>query len=190
MIEKKYLEREEFRALKNIRAIIVHWPAGDISTIEGLWNWMNDKSLNSYHYFISRSRIVQTRSKDLRAIHCGHRTYTDKAREVFGDRACSHLDSPNNYTLAVCMLHDRPNGSYCADTMETAVDLLSSLCSEYGLNPQTDILRHSDLTDEKRVPCPKGFFEEGDDPDDLWREFRCWVAESMNATRSKKRRCV
>lgn len=175
MIENRFLERDEKRELKAIKALIVHWPAGGVVDIDNLWTWMNDKSKNSYHFFVSKQRVLQIRDKSLRAIHCGHSTYTEKAIDFFGERVCSSLDSPNNYTLGICLLHDRENGSYTADTMETAVDLLSSLCFEYGLDPLTDILRHSDLTDEKRTPCPKGFFEEGDDPDDLFNEFKNWV---------------
>ena len=190
MIEKKYLEREETRAIKKVQAIIVHWPGGDVVGIDALWKWMNEKSKNSYHFFVSKERTMHLRDLSLRAIHCGHSKYTEKAKDYFGERTCSNLDSPNNYTIGVCMLHDRENGSYEASTMETAVELLSALCYEYNLDPQAALLRHSDLTDEKRIPCPRGFFEEGEDPDDLWTEFKEWVREDLQnlSIQQRKRR--
>jgi hypothetical protein len=75
------------------------------------------------------------------------------------------------------MLHDALDGSYATTTMDSAIDLLSLLCIDYNLDPMKDILRHSDLTTEKAVPCPKGFFEEDDDPDDLWNTFKEWIRD-------------
>ena len=179
MIEQRFLDREEKRKLKSVLAIVVHWPGGDVPTLNGLWEWMNEKSKNSYHYLVSKSTVLHTRDKDFRAIHCGHATYTDKARAYFGPTVCSLWDSPNNYTLGVCMLHDKPNGSYAADTMESAIELLAALCSEYQLDPLKNLLRHSDITDEKAIPCPKAFFEDDDNPDDLWESFKGWVLTEM-----------
>jgi N-acetylmuramoyl-L-alanine amidase len=181
VIKKKYFEREEKRKLKDVRSIIVHWPGGTRAPkLDALWTWINRESTNSYHFLVSKDKIIQTRDLELRAIHCGHRTYTNKAINYFGDNVCSPSDSPNNYTIGVCLLHDRRDGSYETDTLESAIDLLALLCIEYKLEPTTDILRHSDLTNEKETPCPKGFFEDDDDPDDWYNTFKGWVRDKMS----------
>ena len=58
------------------------------------------------------------------------------------------------------------------DTMDTAIELIVDLCIKYKLNPIKDILRHSDLTDEKSTPCPAAFFKD----ESLWCVFRCKIA--------------
>lgn len=181
MIEQKFFTRKEIRPLKHVMAIVIHWPGDGLVTIDGLWKWMNEKSDKSYHFLVSKKRIIQVRDTRLRAIHCGHVKYKKKAKEFFGGNICSSANSPNNYTIGVCMLHDRKDGAYCTDTMQTSIELLSDLCAEYGLDPSTDILRHSDITPEKRMSCPKGFFEDDDDPDDLFRTFKSWVKEDLDS---------
>ncbi len=156
-VETEYFDRVEQRKLRRKKTIVIHWPAGSISTISGLWKWMNAMSTNSYHAFISRNQVLKTRDQDLRAIHCGHKTYTDFAKSYFGNHVCSDYDSPNNYTIGICILHDKPDGSYFQDTIDTAVEYLAGICFQYGLNPLEDIIRHSDITDEKSTFCPKYF---------------------------------
>ncbi len=168
----KLFNRAEYRKLKDIMAIVVHWDGGGVSDIDSLWKWMDEKSKNSYHYLVSKERIIQTRDTTLRAIHCGHKTYTDKAVNFFGANVCSSTNSPNNYTLGVCMLHDSYGGVYYTSTMDTAIKLISDLCIEFDIDPATQLLRHSDITDEKEVPCPIGFYTE----DDLWCYFKCKIS--------------
>ena len=141
---------------------------------------MNTETENSYHYLISKNKTIQTRDLNLRAIHCGHRTYRKKAKDYFGYDVCCDTNSPNNYTIAVCALHDTHSGGYNTETMDNIVELISTLCIEYNLNPYEDLWRHSDITNEKKIPCPVGFFEDDDDPDDLWNSFKCWVAAAIS----------
>lgn len=168
----KLFNREEHRKLKNIMAIIVHWDGGEVSDIDGLWKWMDEKSKNSYHYLVSKDRVIQVRDTDLRAIHCGHKSYTRKAVNFFGANICSPVNSPNNYTLGVCMLHDSYGGVYYTSTLDTAIQLIADLCIEFNIDPARQLLRHSDITDEKSTPCPKGFYTE----DDLWCYFKCEIS--------------
>ena len=188
--QKKLFEWTEGRKLKSVKAIIMHWDASrGIPDLEFLWKWMDKRghamkadgdTAPCYHFLVSHSRVIETIEAPNRAIHCGHRTYRKKAKEFFGERVCSKLDSPNNYTIGVCGLHDvEGTGGYDADTMETLIELAAKLCQKYNLNPETDLLRHSDLTNEKETPCPKAFFEDDNDPDDLWRSFKGWVAHEM-----------
>lgn len=191
-VQKKYFEIEEKRKIKNLKAIVVHWPAGrGVPEIHALWKWMSKRILNmwkehkklgsSYHYLISKDKIIQTRDTDYRALHCGHRTYRKKAKDFFGYNVCSDKDSPNNYTLGVCMLHDNIEGGYSTDTMDSSVEMLAELCIKFKLNPDTDLWRHSDITNEKDIPCPRAFFEDDDGAgaDDLWNAFKCWVAVAI-----------
>ena len=47
-IGKKYFDRKGKIKLRKVKAIVVHWDGGGISTIDGLWNWMNYQSANYY----------------------------------------------------------------------------------------------------------------------------------------------
>lgn len=185
-VQRKYFERDEKRELKEVKAIVIHWP-GPKKTIDGyrtqdityLWKWMNDNTTRSYHFLVSQEKVIQCRDTRYRSIHCGHVSYRKKAKDFFGGNICSAKNSPNNYTIAVCMLHDFETGGYGTKTIDTAVDLLAHLCIDNNLDPGTELLRHSDITNEKKVPCPLGFFEDDDDPDDLWNSFKYWVAAKI-----------
>ncbi len=190
-VRKQYFEWGDGRKLKDIQAIVIYWDVSrGIPTADGLWDWMNFRGLQHrkngdtapyYHGLISRNTVIETMSTEYRAIHCGHRTYRKKAKEFFGEKVCSPYDSPNNHTLGYCMLHDfADTGGYHADTMETAIEYIAWKCKEFDLDPNTDLLRHSDITNEKSVPCPKAFFEDDDDPDDLWDSFKHWVARELH----------
>jgi N-acetylmuramoyl-L-alanine amidase CwlA len=180
VIKRKYFERDSKRVLKEIRALVVHWPAGKRAPeLQALWKWMNTESINSYHFLVSQKDIIQTTPLELRAVHCGHATYTKKAIDYFGENVCGPNDSPNNYTIGICMLHDKADGTYETVTLESAIDLMALLCIDNNLEPTTDIFRHSDLTNEKEIPCPRYFFEDDDDPDDLWRTFLGWIRDRM-----------
>ena len=134
IIHKKYFERESKRKLKSVKAIVVHWPGGVVAPeITSLWKWMNRESSNSYHFFVSQKTVQQLTPLELRAVHCGHATYTNKAKQYFCEKVCSNTDSPNNYTIGVCMLHDKRDGTYETPTLETAIDLLALLCIGLGL---------------------------------------------------------
>ncbi len=186
-LEKKCFERTENRKLKSVKAIVVHWPGGkkigtgyQVLDIDRLWDWMNSESNNSYHYLVAKDRVINTRPLDLRAIHCGHATYREQAKEFFGERICSNLDSPNNHTIGVCALNDNSNGSYTQKTMDSLIELCAILCVKFGLKAEVDLLRHSDITNEKKVKCPLGFYEDDDNPDDLWDTFKEWVSGEVD----------
>lgn len=188
--QKKLFSWTGGRKLKSVKAIIMHWDASrGLPNIDSLWRWMdnrgramkaNGETAPYYHFLVSHDKIYETCESPNRAIHCGHKTYRKKAKEFFGDRVCSKLDSPNNYTIGVCALHDvEDTGGYDTDTLDSLINLVASLCNKYNLDPESDILRHSDLTNEKDTPCPRAFFEDDNDPDDLWRSFKAWVAQAM-----------
>lgn len=186
-IKKKLFNRDEKRKIRKVKALVIHWPGPPkrsdgypLQDIDHLWDWMNRSSVNSYHYFVSKNTIYQTRDLKLRAIHCGHRTYRKKAKVFFGEKVCSNVDSPNNYTIGICALHDNNSGGYNTSTVDSLIDLCTYLCMQFGLNPVEALFRHSDITKEKRVPCPLGFFEDDEDPDDLWNSFKEWVKESIS----------
>lgn len=186
-IEQRFFKRLEKKPIRKLKAIVIHWPAGrGIPSLNGLWNWMNDYSQNSYHYFVSKEKIIQIRDLKLRAIHCGHKTYRKKAKDYFGYDVCSKNDSPNNYTLGICALHDELDGAYHTSTMDSLISLCAMLCLKYKLDPGTALWRHSDITNEKEKPCPLGFFEDDEDPDDLWRSFKKWVDAEMKTQKALK----
>lgn len=190
-VKEKYFGWGDGRKLKQVKAIVLHWDGSKgIVELDTLWKWMNRRGIAMqtdgaiapyYHYLISRQNVWSTMSRDHRAIHCGHRTYRDKAKKFFGGNICSPDNSPNNYTIGICMLHDIPEtGGYHSDTTTSAITLCARLCNEYGLDPMTDLLRHSDITNEKATPCPKAFFEDDErNPDDLWNDFKHWVNREM-----------
>lgn len=174
-IEKRFFTRDLTEQLTKPLGIVLHSDGGRLSNIDDVWNRIN-KSENSYHYVISKDRIIQTRSTNLKTSHCTHNKYRKKARDFFGGDICSKNDTPDNYTLSVLILHDNYDDGFETETMDSLIEFLAGLCNDFNFDPQEKLLRHSDLTNEKEKQCPSYFFEDDEDPDDLWRSFKHWVA--------------
>lgn len=173
-IIKKHITPKEDRILKEVKAIVLHWPAGQgVPSIQNVWDYMENISKNSYHYLVSGQDVWELVQPPYRAIHCGHTSYTDKAREIFGERATSNIDSPNNYSIGVCMIQDKPNGDYNTSTILSAVDLCVDLCIKYKLNPLKHIIRHTDVVGIDYKQCPLAFVND----EDLFHEFITWTWE-------------
>ena len=165
--------------LRDYLGVIVHWDAGGVKdgNIEGLMEWMRthrDPEI-FYHWFVSGKRVVFGTPLTDRCLHCGNDTYTPEATKYFGDYYCPpyphsvtpHRSSPNNCTLAVCMLHDYPDGGYSLTTMETAAQICGYALYRFGI-PKHGLMTHTEVVGKETKLCPKAFY---DDPS-LWDDFK------------------
>ncbi|WP_321991540.1 N-acetylmuramoyl-L-alanine amidase [Marispirochaeta aestuarii] len=154
--------------LKEHRAIVLHEDAGQPKNgnIEGLVHWMKNERPDGafYHRFVSGSRIVYGRSTAERCIHCGNNTYTREATAFFGEEHCPpwdhrerpHLSSPNNCTIAICMLHDFEGGGFSGETLRTTARLCSELMHFYDLSLEA-IWTHTMIVGQETKLCPRAF---------------------------------
>lgn len=78
----------------------------------------------------------------------------------------------NEDTIAIECCHPDETGEFNAATYDSAVKLTAYLCILYNLDPDTDVIRHYDVTGKK---CPKYFV----DYENQWNLFKAQVKRQM-----------
>lgn len=81
-------------------------------------------------------------------------------------------NSRNNDTLSIECCHPEADGKFTDATYDSLVRLCSDLCAEFGLDPDTDIIRHYDITGKL---CPLYFVEH----EDAWETFLLDVKDAQ-----------
>ena len=78
----------------------------------------------------------------------------------------------NEDTIAIECCHPDETGEFNASTYDSAVKLTAYLCILYNLDPDTDVIRHYDVTGKE---CPKYFV----DYENQWNLFKAQVKRQM-----------
>ena len=78
----------------------------------------------------------------------------------------------NEDTIAIECCHPDETGEFNAATYDSAVKLTAYLCILYNLDPDTDVIRHYDVTGKE---CPKYFV----DYENQWNLFKAQVKRQM-----------
>lgn len=167
------------KKITDIMAIVIHWPDAKGKSAQWVHNYFNDllpleNRYGSAHYVIGlQGEIVQCIPEDEMAYHCGsaeldpvsEKIYTDKARLVFGEYASKPYKSPNQVSLGIEVCHIDNHGAMNKCTVDTLVTFVSEICVKYGLDPQTQVLRHYDVVGWK--DCPRYWVNN----QDAWDDF-------------------
>ena len=80
----------------------------------------------------------------------------------------------NGDTVAIEVCHPDETGRFLPVTYDRTVELTAWLCREFRLDPETDVIRHYDVTGKR---CPLYFV----DHPEAWDAFRADVAAEMEA---------
>lgn len=83
---------------------------------------------------------------------------------------CSNERNADTVSIECC--HPDEDGKFTEETYNSLVKLTVDLCTEYDLNPLTDVIRHYDITGKM---CPLYFVEHEDE----WEGFLTDVAAEM-----------
>ena len=163
LIPENTLNRQ-CKDVKAIKAIVIHWteaPKQDPKVTIDYWS--SENRIGNAHFVIGiDGKIYQAIPENEQARHAGNNEgiYKNKATELFGDGI-----NPNVYSLGIEMEPLTSNGDFSPETYSSAVNLASSLCNKYSLNPETSLIRHYDVTGKN---CPKYFVNYENE----WRLFK------------------
>ena len=142
-----------------IKKIVVHWVGNATSTainnrnyFEGLKNGTN-KVYASSHYIIGLEGEI---------IQC-----------IPEDEVAYHANSANNYSIGIENCHPDWEGKLNNATYKSLVALCADLCNRYKLKPDTDLIRHYDVTGKM---CPQYYVKNIN----AWQQLKRDVAEALN----------
>lgn len=143
--------------VSKITAIVVHYVGNPGTTAEQNRSYFNNlaelkTAYASSHYVIGlQGEIIQCVPLDEIAYASNNRNSDTISIE------CCHMDAEGRFTY---------------DTYNSLVKLVAALCRTYGLNPETDVIRHYDVTGKL---CPIYYVNNPDE----WYAFKLSVKNEM-----------
>ena len=158
-IQKMHIHVNEFSRpgskLKAKRGIVMHYsgsPGAAAKNIDRYFDELrnqnpNDNKSDTYasaQYSVDRFNIIEVIPPDEMAYHCGSKTYTPEALQMFGSY-------PNNSTIGIEMCIEK-DGSIHEDTFQNAADLVAHLIQNEGF-PEV-IFTHKGVVGWKDCPLP------------------------------------
>ena len=154
--------------LKGVKGIVVHWWAVANGSINGVWNFYENRKHGKSGYG-SAHFIVGLNGEIVQCIPENELSYAVGAKKYYTNKLGSY---PNNCTLHIEMAHVDMKGNMTKETWDASVKLTAHLLKKYKLTVN-DIYRHYDIT---RKDCPKLFV---DNPKEFER-FKQDVQKELN----------
>ena len=118
-----------------IKKIVIHWVGN-----------ANSKAISNRNYFESL--------KDKKIYASSHYIIGldgEIIRCVPENEIAYHGNSANSYSIGIENCHPDWEGKFNDKTYMSLIELCADLCKRYNLNPETDIIRHYDIT---KKDCP------------------------------------
>ena len=143
--------------ISKVTAIVVHYVGNPGTTAEQNRSYFNNLAelKNAYassHYVVGlQGEIIQCVPLDEIAYASNNRNYD---------------------TISIECCHQDAEGRFTDDTYNSLVRLVAALCRTYGLNPETDVIRHYDVTGKL---CPIYYVNNPDE----WYAFKLSVKNEM-----------
>lgn len=150
-------------ALSDVKGIVIHYTANPGTTafqnhdyFEGLKD-SHDTHASSHFIIGLDGEIVQ-------CIPTSEEAYASNSRNVD--------------TLSIECCHGDSTGKFNDRTYNSCVELTAWLCTRFGLDPETDVIRHYDITGKD---CPKYYVEH----EKAWDAFKSDVAAYIKSHGTK-----
>ena len=143
--------------ISKVTAIVVHYVGNPGTTAEQNRSYFNNlaelnNAYESSHYVVGlQGEIIQCVPLDEIAYASNNRNYD---------------------TISIECCHQDAEGRFTGDTYNSLVRLVAALCRTYGLNPETDVIRHYDVTGKL---CPIYYVNNPDE----WYAFKLSVKNEM-----------
>ena len=153
------------KRIVQVRAVVLHWTANPGASAMANRNFFENRKkgttgYGSAHYIIGiEGEIIRCIPENEIAYHVGTtikdpasgKTYTDFARQIFGQYALSAATSPNWVSIGIEMCPVDISGTFTAATLNSAIELSSDLLQRYKMS--TDALcTHHDVVGWKDCP--------------------------------------
>lgn len=180
MIREKLLTPNEWsrpqRPLEQVRGIALHWVGNPNTSAEFNWRFFEGRKngregYGSAHYIVDPHEVIRCVPEHEMAYHVGGEQYTEEALRRWGPY-------PNACLLGVEMCHPDWSGRFEDATIAQARFLCAYLCWRYDLNPNSEIVRHFDVTGKL---CPRFYVEHEDE----FEKFKDSVKETLIAGSEK-----
>jgi len=152
-------------ALKEVNAVVVHYTANPGADAKDNRDYFNNlPKINAGREtptFASAHFIVGLEGNIIQCIPLAEMAYASNDR--------------NSDTVAIECCHKTKSGKFTNATYEALLELLTYLCIRYDLDPETQIIRHFDVTGKM---CPKYYVKHEDKWEELKRDAKARVEKT------------
>ena len=161
-VEKDYLTVNPYsrpgEALDKIDGVVIHYVGNPGTTAHANRNYFESLSSGLENTYASSHFIVGLDGEVIQCVPLTEVAYASNTR--------------NEDTVSIEVCHPDETGQFSPVTYARTVELTAWLCREFRLDPETDVIRHYDVTGKI---CPKYYV---DNPE-AWDDFRADVALEM-----------
>ena len=144
--------------LEEINGVVIHYVGNPATTAEANRNYFASLASGTENTFASSHFIVGLEGEVLQCIPLTEIAYASNDR--------------NGDTVAIEVCHPDETGEFSRETYEQVVQLTAWLCHTFALDPETDVIRHYDVTGKI---CPRYYVEQPE----AWEQFRLDVAAAL-----------
>lgn len=124
------------KKLNQVTKIVIHWVGNANTSAEANRNYF--ESLKTKRIYASAHYIIGLKGEIIQCIP--------------EDEIAYHATVANSYSIGIENCHPDWSGKFNAQTYKSLIELCADLCKRYNLNPETDVIRHYDVTKKQ---CPK-----------------------------------
>ena len=161
-VERDYLFVNQFSRpgtpLEEINAVVLHYVGNPGTTARANRNYFASLASGAEDTYASSHFIVGLEGEVIQCVPLTEIAYASNSR--------------NGDTVSIEVCHPDDTGEFSPVTYDRCVELTAWLCREFRLDPETDVIRHYDVTGKE---CPRYYVEHPE----AWDTFRSDVAAEM-----------
>ena len=145
--------------LEKVDGVVIHYVGNPSTTAQANRNYFESLSSGETETYASSHFVVGLEGEVIQCIPLTEIAYASNIR--------------NDDTVAIEVCHPDETGEFSPVTYQRVVELTAWLCRTFGLDPETDVIRHYDVTEKL---CPLYYVEHPE----AWDAFRADVAAEMD----------
>lgn len=142
-----------------VKKIVIHWVGNASSTAKNNRNYFEGLKAGTNKVYASSHYIIGLAGEIIQCIP--------------EDEMAYHANSANDYSIGIENCHPDWSGKFNNLTYKSLVALCADLCYRYKLDPETDVIRHYDVTGKM---CPLYYVKNIT----AWKQLKKDVLKSYN----------
>ena len=169
-VEQDYLTVNEWSRpgmeLEHINGVVIHYVGNPGTTARANRNYFESLSSGEEGTYASSHFVVVLEGEVIQCVPLAEVAYASNTR--------------NDDTVSIEVCHPDETGEFSSVTYARTVELTAWLCLQFRLKPETDVIRHYDVTGKE---CPRYYVEHPE----AWDTFRADVAAEMDRQKAAEK---
>lgn len=152
--------------LEHINGVVIHYVGNPGTTARANRNYFESLSSGAEGTYASSHFVVGLEGEVIQCVPLTEVAYASNGR--------------NGDTVSIEVCHPDETGAFSPVTYDRVVELTAWLCRTFKLDPETDVIRHYDVTGKE---CPKYYVENPE----AWEQLQADVAAEMERQKTAEK---